>query len=149
MVPEAPVAAMPPSVASAPGSTEKKKPVPASAALSRLRVTPAWTRRREVLGADGEHLVHLREVDADAAFDRQHMAFQRRSDAEGDDRDALPGTAADDEGRFFRALHEHNGVGRLRAVARLVGAVLMQHGASGGESIPESLPQLGDQCVGG
>jgi hypothetical protein len=43
LVPDAPVATMPPTVASAPGSTEKKKPVPASAALSWPRVTPACT----------------------------------------------------------------------------------------------------------
>ena len=43
VVPDAPVAAIPPSVASAPGSTGKKRPVPFSSRSSRSRVTPAST----------------------------------------------------------------------------------------------------------
>ena len=43
VVPDAPVAAIPPSVASAPGSTGKKRPVPFSSLSSCNRVTPAST----------------------------------------------------------------------------------------------------------
>ncbi len=43
VVPDAPVAAIPPSVASAPGSTGKKSPVPRSSRSSCCRVTPAST----------------------------------------------------------------------------------------------------------
>ena len=43
VVPDAHVAAIPPSVASAPGSTGKKSPVPLSSRSSRSRVTPAST----------------------------------------------------------------------------------------------------------
>ena len=42
-MPDAPVAAIPPIVASAPGSTEKKTPSGRSFASSWRRVTPAWT----------------------------------------------------------------------------------------------------------
>ena len=60
MVPEAPVETIPPSVASAPGSTGKNTPSGRSAASSCLRVTPAWT------------------VTSRSSTDRRRMAFISR-----------------------------------------------------------------------
>ena len=50
VVPAAPVEAMPPIVASAPGSTEKNKPSLASRLLSATRVKPASTRTTKSAG---------------------------------------------------------------------------------------------------
>jgi len=50
LVPDALVAAMPPSVASAPGSTEKNRPVSRKCSLSCLRVTPGCTARHSMGG---------------------------------------------------------------------------------------------------
>ena len=44
----------------------------------------------EVLGVDGEHAVHAREIDANAAVQRIDVAFQRRAGAEADDRRVVP-----------------------------------------------------------
>ena len=51
VVPEAPVDAIPPNVASAPGSTEKNKPRFASFSLSATRRTPPSTRTNKSSGA--------------------------------------------------------------------------------------------------
>ena len=50
VVPDAPQAAMPPIVASAPGSTGKWRPVWRSAEFTALRVMPAWTRQSKSSG---------------------------------------------------------------------------------------------------
>ena len=44
--------------------------------------------RVEIVHADAQDLVHLRQVDAHAAVEREHLPLERRPGAERDDRHA-------------------------------------------------------------
>ena len=66
-MPAAFVAAMPPSVASAPGSTGKKSPCFPASRFSCIRVTPGLHRRCQVPRADVPDPTHPGQVEADPA----------------------------------------------------------------------------------
>ena len=58
--------------------------------------------RVEVLDADAQHLVHPRQVDADAAAKRQHLPLERRAGAERNDRHVPRGRGAHDGADLVR-----------------------------------------------
>ena len=76
---------MPPSVASAPGSIGKKQSRVLQMLVQLLARDAGLHRAVEVLGVDREDVVHAAHVDAHAAVDREHMAFERGADAVGND----------------------------------------------------------------
>ncbi len=129
VVPAAFVAAMPPSVASAPGSTGKKSPCSPAARSRALRVTPAWTVAAEVVGRDLEDPVEPGEIEADAAALRDDMPLEARAGAERrhghaqlvrereDARDVVGRGGVDDEIRTPRAVERH--VARVEVELRL------------------------------
>jgi hypothetical protein len=50
----------------------------------------------EIVGVDGENIIHAREVERDAAMGRVDMAFERRADSERNDRRVVPGAELDE-----------------------------------------------------
>ena len=98
----------------------------------------------EILDADAQHLVHLREVDADAAVERRHMALERGAGAEGNHRHLVLGAELDDLGDFLGRLDKYHAVRRHRRVEGLVLAVLLQDRGRGREPLAEALAQRVD-----
>jgi hypothetical protein len=91
-----------------------------------------------------QHLVHLRQVDADAAFHRQDVALERGADAVGNHRHLVPAADVDDVAHLFGGLGEdHHVRGRVRKVG-LVLAVVLAHRGRGGHPLAEQGLQLGD-----
>ena len=109
---------MPPSVASAPGSTGKNRPVCLMCSFSCLRVTPACTTASRSCLVHREHLVHLRQVDRHAALHREDVALERGADAVGDHRHAVAAADVDDVAHFFGRLDEDNSIGQARRESR-------------------------------
>jgi hypothetical protein len=105
---------MPPIVALAPGSIGKKRPVPLSSVVQLLARDARLHAAIEILGADLEHLVHLREVHADAARQRGDVAFERRPDAERDHRYPRGVAQPDDRGDFVVRPRKHHDIGQRR-----------------------------------
>ena len=89
VVPAAFVAAIPPSVASAPGSTGKKRPCSAAARSSAVRVTPGCTVAVRSPGETSRICVHPRQVERDPALDGDHVPLEARSGGERRHRDAM------------------------------------------------------------
>ena len=58
--------------------------------------------RIEIVDAHAQHLVHLRQVDAHAAVEGEHLPLERCAGAEGDDRHAALGRGPDDGADFVR-----------------------------------------------
>ena len=102
------MAAIPPRLASAPGSTGKCSPVPASAtvAVQLLAGHPGLDPGVEVCGVDLEDGVHAGEVDAEPAADCDHAPFHRGPLAEGDDGEALAPADFDQRRDLVIALRE-------------------------------------------
>ena len=67
----------------------------------------------EVFGVDGEHPVHVPEVDRDAAEGRVDAALEGGPGAEGNDRHATAGADAHDLLHVLGRLRKDDGVGRL------------------------------------
>ena len=99
----------------------------------------------EVLGADPQDAVHLRQVDAHPAAHRSDVAFQRRAGAEGDDRHARLGAARNDLGDLLGRAGEDDGVGRGVGMVRLAAAVLLARRRGGGEPRSEPLLETGER----
>ena len=79
---------MPPSVAFAPGSTGKEQSGVAQVGVERFARDAGLHDAIGVVGVDGQHLVHARQVDADAAVRRADVTFERRARAVRDHRNA-------------------------------------------------------------
>ena len=83
--------------------------------------------RREVVGAQRDDRVHPRQVEADAAVQRDHVAFEARAGAERHDGHA-GGVRIREHGRHLLGrLREDDDVGAVRRVIREVGGVLVEH----------------------
>ena len=94
-------------------------------------------RHRQVLGVDGEHAVHARQVDADAALHGQQVAFERRADAERNHGHGVLVGELDHGGDVFGALAEDDRLGRRRVDGRLVAAVLLADDERGRAALTE------------
>ena len=101
----------------------------------------------QILGVDLQHLVHLGDVDGDAAVERRHMALQRGTGAEGNDRHLVLGAGLDDLLHLFRRMRVDHGVRRHHRVVVLALAVLLAHGLGGREAVAEALLQDCDGVV--
>ena len=142
MVPEARVAAMPPSEASAPGSIGKKRPVIAQGRVELLAGDAGLDHAVQVLGMDGQDPVHAGEVDGDAALQRCHVALERGAGPERDHRHAMRGTAGDDAADILGRGRERHRVGQVQRMVALAAAVLLAQGCRGAEPVAERRRQL-------
>ncbi|MET3238410.1 putative intracellular protease/amidase [Bradyrhizobium japonicum] len=96
----------------------------------------------EILGVHREHLVHVAQVDRDAASGRIDLALQRGAGAEGDHWHAVPGADAHHVLDVGGLLRHHHAVGRL--VGNPCGgmAVLLADGLRGDEAVAEACGKL-------
>ena len=117
---------MPPSVASAPGSTGNQSPRGPAAASSCDRVTPALHRRGEIVRAERDDRVHARQVETDSAVQRDHVPFEARSGAERHDRHAGRVRVLEHSRNFFGRFREDDDVGAMRRVIGEVAGVLVE-----------------------
>ena len=73
--------------------------------------------RIEVLAVHGEYLVHVREIDRNAALYGEDVTLERGTDAEGNHWHAVAAADVDDVAHFFRAVWKDDGVGqRVRKI---------------------------------
>ena len=142
------MAAIPPSVASAPGSTGNIRPCSAAARSSAVRVTPACTVAVRSSGEISTHAVHPGEVEGDAALDRDDVALEAGAGAERrhghaalvgereDGRDLLRGLRVDDDVGPMRAVEGH--VARVQVALR----VAVRHAPLVAERVDERRAQV-------
>ena len=69
---------------------------------------------------------------------RDDVAFQGGSRSICDDRSLVRSADAHDFGDFIRRIREHDGIGPVRVVPRLVLAVVVAHAGAGGKALAES-----------
>ena len=97
-----------------------------------------------IFGVNFQNLVHLRQVDADAAFQRANMPLHRAADAERDNRRAGRGANLDDGRHFLGRMGIDHGLGRFRRVPAGVGAVMVAHRHGGRDAVPDDFADLGN-----
>ena len=148
VVPDARVAAMPPIVASAPGSTAKKRPSGARRCARASRVSPASTRQSRSALLTSSTLVIPREIDADPAAQRADVAFERGAGAERDHGNPSGGAGADHVRHLLGRLREEDGIGRSRRVVRLVPPVQVENGLARGDARAVARTELLDDAGG-
>ena len=85
-MPDARVAAMPPIVASAPGSTEKWTPLFGKRLVQLAMRDASFDLTVEIFDADAQNAVHARQIDRNATVDGIDVPLERGTDAEGNDR---------------------------------------------------------------
>jgi hypothetical protein len=90
-------------------------------------------------------LIHLAEIDADAAVDGLHLAFERGAGAKRDHRCCAGGTEFHDRGNFVVVLHKTNRVGRLYRMPGFAVSMLLQYRGAGADAFTQQLAQLFDQ----
>ena len=73
-------------------------------------MTPGSTTQSTILGVDGEHAVHVAEIERNAAARRVDLAFERCAGAERDHRHALGRTSAHDLLHLLGGLRKDHGV---------------------------------------
>jgi hypothetical protein len=142
------------------GIDRKKQPGVADLIVELVAGDAGLDRDGQVFAVDAQHLVHPCHVDADAALDREQMAFQRRAGAERDHRHLVLVGQRHRGGHFFGAFGKHHGVWRRHLERRFVAAMLFAHRLGGRATLAETRfqrsdhlsgdgPTLGHQQVGG
>ena len=86
---------------------------------------------------DGKHLVHVAEIDGDAAERGIDVAFERGPDAERNDRHAMRGADAHDLLHVFGRLRKDHRIGRLVCHPGERVAVLFAHRLRSDDAIAE------------
>ena len=138
---------MPPSEASAPGSIGKKQTGIAQVIVQLLARDARLHGNVEILRVDRDDLAHATDVDADAAGERRHMAFERGAGAKGNHRRPMPPADADDLRDLLGREGERHRVGIVWCVERLVSAVLRTYGCRRRQSLAEKRMKLGRDDV--
>ena len=98
----------------------------------------------EIALVDGEHAVHAREVEGEAAHRRIDVALQRGAGAERDDGHAVGARHVDDVAHLLAGLDPDHGVGRLVGDPGDGVGVLAADGLAGLQPVAEALPQDAD-----
>ena len=98
----------------------------------------------EVALVDGQHPVHAREVEGEAAVRGVDVALQRGAGAERDDRHAMRARHPHHLDDLLLALHPDHGVGRLIGDPGDGVGVLAADRLAGLQPVREALPQHGD-----
>ena len=88
---------------------------------------------------NGEHAIHVAEIEADAAKGRVDLAFERGAGAEGDHRYALCRAQPHDLLHLFGGLRKDHRIRRLVADPSQRIAVLLAHRLRGDEAIAEAM----------
>ena len=99
----------------------------------------------EVALVDGEHAVHAREVERQAAVRRVDVALQRGAGAERDDGHAMGGGHPHDLAHLVLVLHPDHGVGRLVGDPGHGVGVLAADRLAGLQPVAEALAQHGNR----
>ena len=119
------------------GIDRKEHALVAQMLVERLAGDAGLDHAVEVLGMDLQHLVHVAQVDADAAGRRVDLPLQRGAGAERDHGNAVSGANPHhvlDIGGFLR---HHHGVGRLRRQPGRGMGVLVAHRLRGDQPVAE------------
>jgi hypothetical protein len=103
---------------------------------------------QQVLGRDRQHPVHARDVDREAALDREQVALERGADPERDDREAVLPAGEHRLDDVLGRLGEHHRVGRRDGERRLVAAVVLADRERGAEAVAEAGAQPFGERVG-
>ena len=147
---------MPPSVASAPGSTGKKSPCSPAARSSTSRVIPAETVARQVAGGDLERPGEAGEVEADSALDRDHVALEARAGSERSDGNPVLAREGKDGRDGLRRVGIHDEIRPAWGVIGEVDSVQVAVGVAcadgvgaecGGEGVAELIETLVDDAA--
>ena len=99
----------------------------------------------EIVDADAHDLVHLAQINRDAAADRVDVPFERRAGAERHDRQPMRRGDLDDRRDLVGRVREADDVGRGGRVVRLAVAVMLADGGGIVGARPEQLPELADR----
>ncbi len=102
-------------------------------------------RRVEIVDADADDLLHLPQIDRDAAVNGVDVAFERRPRAERHDRHRVARADRRDRGDFFSARRKADDVGARRCVVGLAVAVMLADGGGVGRARPEARFELRDR----
>ena len=105
-------------------------------------------RRIEIVDADTEHLIHLRQIDGEAALEGKHLTLERGARAKGHNRHPAGGGGTDDGTDFFGGPRERHQVWQGRRVVRLAVAVMVADRRRGGHAIPKEIPEGAQELVG-
>ena len=103
--------------------------------------------RVEVFFVHCEHLVHLRQVDADAALDRKGVAFERSAHAVRDHRHAVPAADVHDIAYFLRGVREDHRIRRGDREVGLVLAVVLADAHGCGQPVAQQRLQFRDHAL--
>ena len=102
-----------------------------------LAGNPGLNPHVQVLRIDLQDLVHAAEVDAQPAAHSQHLALQRRTRAERNNRRPVAGANAHDVADLLRGPRKRHGIRGSRQKVRLVLAMVLTNGRSRGKTIAQ------------
>ncbi len=126
VVPLAFVAAMPPSVASAPGSTGNQSPCAPAASFRRERGIPGWTTARKSSGRSSRRRSRRVRSSETPPARRDDVTLEARGGAEGGDGHAMLVRPREQRRDLGRALRVDDGVRPAGRVVREVVRVLVE-----------------------
>ena len=121
----------------------KEEPAVAQVLVELLAGDAGFDDAVEIVGVDGENVVHAREVERDAAVGRIDVAFERRADAERNDRRVVAGAKLDEVDHVLLGLGEHHRVRRLVLEPGQRVPVRLADRLGGGEAIAETGGKVG------
>ena len=102
----------------------------------------------QILRADTQNAVHLRQIDRNPALQRAQLPLKRGARAKRDHRHARRMALAQDRGDLLGAVDMDHGVGRSRLVPCLAAAMLVAQRLRGGKTRSEFGRKGGEQCGG-
>ena len=132
------VAAIPPSDASAPGSTGNHRPCSTTAAFTSLRRTPGCTRACRSPGSTSSTRFMRERSSVIASAQRDHVRLERRPGAERDRRGrASLVRPREHAGDVLGRLREDDDVGRAPRVVAEVARVVVEHRLARRDRVPD------------
>ena len=136
---------MPPSDASAPGSIGKNRPVSRKSSFNCLRVTPASTVDVQILGADPQDPVHLRQIDEMPPLTAATWPSSEVPAPKGMTGVLCSAHKPTIAGNLLGAAREGDGIRGVRRMIGFIPAVLGADRRRGRQPIAEELAQCGQQ----
>ena len=133
---------MPPREASAPGSIGKEKPGVAEVLIQLFTSDTGLHPAVQVFRIHFKDLIHIGEIDSDAAAQRLYVPFKRSTGPEGDDGHVVPSTKFDDCRNFFGRVGEAHGVRRGYGKIIFSIAVLVADGGGCGNAVTQKFPSI-------
>ena len=103
--------------------------------------------RIEVFFVDCEHLVHLRQVDAHPAFNRERMSLEGSAHAVRNHRHPVAAADVHHVAHFFGGMGEHDRVRRSHREVGLVLAMVFADAHGGGNPVAEKRLKIGDHAL--